>query len=152
MGTSDMYTAYLDESLTLTSQGTWVHQNLEFQNQNLIALFHRSIRWDPEEKRFFIQIGKQGASFRVEDTAYFVVRIDDSKYPWVLTLSDESEETLAEETLCMGRAGQFYCRVKEGFRARLSRAAHQVLLSHACSGEAVLIGEKTVTIPRCQDA
>lgn len=135
-----LYTAALDGTLTLTARGTWLHEGEPFTNAKLIELFNRSIHWDDNEQRYALIIGKGRASFTVEDTAYFVTRLDDQRVPWTVFLSDGSSEQLAPHTLCSGREHQLYCTVKGGHRARFSRAAAQILLEHAIDENAIEMG------------
>lgn len=135
-----MYTAYLQGSLKLAATGEWRHNGEPFQNQKLSELFSRSIVWDQSAGQYFVQIGQQRAAFDCEDTAYFVLSIDDKEVPWSLHLSDGRTEALRPTTLCSGPENQVYCTVHETHRARLSRPAHQILLQHAVSDDSILIG------------
>lgn len=141
MNTSDraMYTAYLEGSLKLSKTGEWRHNGQPFQNEKVAELFSRSIVWDDVSGRYYIQIGAQRATFECEDTAYFVLAIDDNKAPWMLALSDGSTEPLEPHSLTRGNKGQVYCRVHGNHRARFSRGAHQVLLRAALDDERLLI-------------
>ncbi len=141
-----MYTAYLEGSLKLSRTGEWWHNGSPFQNQRLADFFSQHIVWDASAKRYFVQIGAQRATFDCEDTAYFVLHIDESAIPWKLTLSDGTTESFEPDTLVRGKEDQLYCTVHGQHRARLSRAAHQILLRHASSELELTIAGKRYTL------
>jgi hypothetical protein len=141
------YTAFLKGSLKLDCFGIWHHDDRPFANDKLAALFHRSIIWDETTQCYLIQIGRQRAEFDVEDTAWFVMLLDDVSYPWKLVLSDGSTEAFRPDAVSVGHDGQFYHLVKGGHRARLSRPAHQRLLDHACSEREILVNGKRIQLP-----
>lgn len=143
-----MYTAYLKGSLKLSKTGEWWHNGQVFQNPKVSQLFTRSVVWDADAQEYFIQIGAQRASFDCEDTAYFVTAIDDSKSPWVVSISDGGSEPLRPETLRIGDDEQIYCNVHGTHRARLSRAAHQTLLRYVESDNALSIDGKSYRIAK----
>ncbi len=142
------YTAYLEGSLKLSKYGEWWHNGVQFQNQRLAELFHRSIVWDEEEQKYFVRIGPQRASFTCEDTAYFVVALDVTKSPWQILLADGSTEVLDPSSLRCGKEDQIYCQVKHTYRARFKRAAYQVLLQHVRDEDTLLIDDKEVRLER----
>lgn len=144
------YTAFLKGSLKLDSFGMWHHDERPFLNDKLAALFHRSIVWDQESSRYLLQIGRQRAEFDVEDTAWFVLLLEDGGFPWKIVLSDGSTEHFRPDTVSIGGDGQFYHLVKGCHRARFSRPAHQRLLEHACSEREILVNGKRVQIPHAQ--
>ena len=144
-----LYTANLTGSLRLSNNGEWFHNGVRFQNDRLAKLFHRSIEWDDKEQQYFVRIGKQRARFDKDDTAYFVVAIDDTLDPWGLILADESHETLNIESLARGKEEQVYCTVKGSHRARLTRQAYQVLVEHVVDEEHVAIGSTLVCLKNC---
>ena len=145
-----IYTAYLAGSLKLSRSGEWVHNGKHFTNPRLIELFHRSIFWDSAVGSYFIRIGKQQATFDLEDTAYFVEHLDDSKNPWILSFLDGSTEELDPKTLRMVDSGEFYCQKLNGQQAKFRRGAHQRLLEHATGEDSLEICGETFKIPRKQ--
>lgn len=140
------YTALLKGSLKLDKNGNWWHEGRQFENQKLSQLFHRSIIWDENCKEYFVQIGKQRATFDIEDCAFFVVAIDDSKIPWKLTLLNNSCQPLIPSTLELGANNQIYTRTLNGQRAKFLRSAHQVLLRHTLDGEHLKIAGETIRL------
>jgi len=143
-----IYTAYLEGSLKLSKTGEWWHEGRPFANLRLAELFHHSIVWAEVEKRYFVQIGQQRASFDCEDTAYFVLQVDETATPWQLSVSDGSTEQLDPKSLSLGLEDQIYCTIKGFHRARLSRSAHQQILTHVVSENQLSIGGQTIIMVR----
>lgn len=147
--TDIQYTAYLKGSLKLSKHGEWWHNGNPFTNKRLSDLFSRSIVWDKSANEFFVQIGKQRATFTLEDTPFFVLSINDQHVPWKIELSDGTSEILEPKSLVVGDESQIYCRVKGGaFKARFSRSAHQALLGYAGDDNSLLVsGERIILKP-----
>lgn len=127
------YTTYMEGILRLSATGEWWHEGQPFTHPELAKLFHRSIVWDGESKRYVVRIGVGVAHFTYDDTAYFVAEIIENVGDWQVVLFDGSREPLHPETLSVGEENQLYCLVKGGHRARFSRSAHQHLLQYARS-------------------
>jgi hypothetical protein len=63
---------------------------------------------------YFLKIGRETKRIEVEDTAYFVIRIDGSAASgFELLLNDETRERLDPETLKY-RPGRLVCAIKKG--------------------------------------
>lgn len=146
--TALQYTAYLDDSLILSQYGQWWHNGRPFENRKLADLFSRCVVWDAAQKRYFVQIGAQRATFTVEDTPYFVTAIDTDRSPWQIHLSDGSSEDFIPKHISIGKNDQFYFCVKQGHRARALRSVHQQLLQHAISDCELEISGKRVRLVR----
>lgn len=141
------YIAKLEGSLRLSAEGEWFHNGEPFQNKKLSDLFLRSVVWDNMERRFFIEIGPQRATFDIEDTAYFIISIDDSVSPWLLHLSDGTTETLQTDSLSISSRGPIYCTVKMGLhKAKFLRSAHQLLSTHVVGDNEIVIGGERITL------
>ncbi|MCO6430249.1 MAG: DUF1285 domain-containing protein [Deltaproteobacteria bacterium] len=139
------YTANLSGSLRLSSNGIWIHEGEPFQNEKLAKLFHRSIVWDAKENRFYLQIGRQRAAFSWEDTVYFVTSVDLSGDP-VITLADETQETLNLSSMICGSDGSIYCTLRSGHRAKFLRNSHQQLIRHAVDDRRLFINGIVVNL------
>ncbi|MBX7139269.1 MAG: DUF1285 domain-containing protein [Oligoflexia bacterium] len=141
------YTAYLEGHLRLSKTGEWWHEGRKFENQRLADHFSRAIVWDEQERRYFIQIGAQRASFDCEDTAYFVDALSVGESCWTAALSDGTSEQLDPTSLSIGAEHQIYCLVKaRRHRARFSRAAHQVLLQQLGDDGLLIIGGSKIRL------
>ena len=126
-----IYTAFLEGDLLLTARGEWVHRGVPFANDRLSDLFHRSIVWEEEPRRYVIRIGKQQATFRMEDCAYFVTALHDEKDPWEISLRDGTSETLRADTLRYGEADKLYIKVKGEHAALFLSSAYQQIVRYA---------------------
>jgi hypothetical protein len=84
----------------------------EITHEPTRRLFARSLKKD--ERGYFIAIGFETKRIQVEDTAYFVQRIDGSAaHGFELLLSDGTRETLAPKTLVY-QPGRLTCKIKTG--------------------------------------
>jgi uncharacterized protein len=136
----------MEGTLRLSATGEWWHEGRPFTHPELARLFHRSIVWDEESKRYVVQIGVGVAHFTYDDTAYFVAEIIETASEWQVVLFDGSREPLVPSTLSVGDENQIYCVVKGGHRARLSRSAHQHLLRYARSDSEIEIAGTVVCV------
>ncbi len=100
------------EVLRLTKNGIWFSDDTEISHEPTRKLFARSLRRD--EKGYFLSIGRETKRIEVEDTAFFVIRVEHSSaaVPEIV-LSDETTERLDPQTLSY-RPGRLTCRVKNG--------------------------------------
>lgn len=122
--------------ITIDKDGRWFHKGAEIIHRDIVRLFYENMVLDPKG-RYVIDWQGQRCYVEAEDTAYVVWRVDDpcgmgrSGGDILLTLSDDSREPLAPETLGVGRDNVLYCRVKGGaFPARFSRAAYYQLAQY----------------------
>lgn len=128
------------EEIRLDERGKWTHEGLDFENPKIIDLFSRSVG-RTEGGTWVLEVGRFTYPITVENTGFFVERVDFSKSPPELTLSDQTAERLDPETLAYEPTGKLYCTVKGGdFRARFKRPAYYEIAEHLDEqdGEAVL--------------
>ena len=98
------------EVIRLTKNGVWIADEVEISHEPTRRLFARSLKKD--EEGYTLHIGRETKRIEVEDTAYFVQRIDgDPTHGYTLTISDETQETLDPKTLNY-RPGRLICRIK----------------------------------------
>jgi hypothetical protein len=133
-----LYTAELKGHLKLSKDGDWYHEGKIFERKALADLFHRSIIWDATDKDYFIKIGRERARFEIEDVPFFVSTILLSS-PLKIKLLGGHEEDLDPAKFYLGSENQIYYRLSSGHPARLTRAAHQILLQFAVSDSEVNI-------------
>jgi len=148
-GTSalEQVTALLEGSLLLSEEGVWFHEGERFTHTNIIELFNRSICWDDASDRFVVRVKSSQATFQIEDTAIFVKRIFDNNSPWVVELSNSTSAPLVPSNLRVGASNQVYLLVAVPIcshgtitcPARLSRSAHQQLLSYTLDQDALKV-------------
>lgn len=105
------------EAVTLSKEGVWLADGEEITHEGTLRMFARNLKKDAEG--YLIEVsGKVGDQIRretkrvkVEDTAYFVQRIEgDPHQGYVLSLSDETQVSLDPGTLRY-RPGRLVCRV-----------------------------------------
>jgi hypothetical protein len=104
---------YVDtEIIRLTKNGVWLADGHEISHQPTLRLFARSLKRD--EKSYFLHIGREMKRIVVEDTAYFVERIEGSPVQgYVLHINDGTSEKLNPGTLCY-QSGRLTCLVHSG--------------------------------------
>lgn len=103
--------AFVDrEVIILTRNGIWLADGEEISHEPTRRLFARSLKKDSEG--YFLAIGHETKRIRVEDTAYFVNRIDgNTREGYLLWLSDGTSEKLDPSTLKY-RPGRLTCLIK----------------------------------------
>ncbi len=121
---------YQLQEIRLGANGKWTHEGLDFENPKIIALFSRSVG-RTEGGTWVLEVGRFTYPIVVEDTGFFVDRIDLNQSPALLHLSDETTEELNPTTLAYEPEGRLYCTIKDGeFRARFKRPPYYALAEH----------------------
>ncbi len=99
------------EVIVLSRQGVWLADGEEITHEPTRKLFARSLKKNQEG--YYLQIGRETKKIQVEDTAYFVIRIDGSPAQgYELWVNDETREKLDPETLRY-RPGRLTCQIKK---------------------------------------
>lgn len=99
-----------NEIIVLTKTGVWLADGNEISHEPTRKLFSKSLVRDGNE--FYLKIGRESKRIQVEDTPYFVQRIDGSeKSGYQVTLNDETVEKLDPKTLHY-RPGRLTCKIK----------------------------------------
>ncbi|MDR3608150.1 MAG: DUF1285 domain-containing protein [Oligoflexia bacterium] len=116
------------EVLTLNKNGIWLADGEEITHEPTRKLFARSLKLD--ENGWLIRIGHETKRIVVEDTAFFVQRIDGSpEQGFLLSLSDGSKEQLNPKTLKY-QPGRLTCRIgSSGYEAKFLFAPYSEILS-----------------------
>jgi len=131
--------------IRLDREGRWFHDNVEITHKRTIDLFNKSIKKDPAGG-YMLHVGVEYCHIVVEDTAYFVKRVDYDGDRCVLWLSDGEVEDLNPATLRVGDENAMYCDVKGGeFPAKFTRPAYYQLtdnLEETDDGYGIRIGGK----------
>lgn len=117
------------EVIILSRSGVWIADGVEITHAPTRRLFARSLKRD--DQGYFLQIGRETKRITVEDTPYFILRVDGTPSTRItLTLNDETHEPLNPGTLHYSN-GRLTCAVKNGaFEARFLSAPYYDLLSH----------------------
>jgi hypothetical protein len=117
-----------ESGISLSARGDWFHHGEPVEHPRVVQLFHRAIRRDDEGRYYLYNaLGtlEEHVYFAVEDTAFFVLRLDfdQATRSFTVTLNNEETETLDVKTLREDERGVMYCRTKNGDRARFSPSA-----------------------------
>jgi hypothetical protein len=147
------------EIISLTKNGTWLADGREISHELTRKLFARSIQRDSDG--YFIRVGFETRRIQVEDTPYFVHRIEIERDPAqriervIIELNDESRERLDPRTLNF-RQGRLTCRVKsKAEEARFLHASYFELLQDLQEdslGYFLLIGGDKITLESKESA
>ena len=120
-----------NEVIRLTANGIWIADGHEITHDPTRKLFARSLFKD--EQGYYLHIGRETKRIEVEDTAYFVHRVDGNPADgFELWLNDEARERLDPSTLSY-RPGRLSCRIErrgDPEQAKFLHAAYFDLLKH----------------------
>src|SRR5262245_42254867 len=126
---ADHLTLFVDhEELVLSLNGVWLSNGEEVTHEETVRAFHRHLGKD--EDGWFIRIGRDFKRVRVEDTAYFVTRIEGAPAQgYRVFLSNGATEPLNAQTLNY-RPGRLVCRLRSGDEAKFLSVPYVELLKH----------------------
>ena len=86
------------EVIVITRAGVWLADGVEITHEPTRKLFARSLRRDAEG--YFLSIGRETKRIEVQDTAFFVLRIDgDAETGFEVLLSNDERVRLDPATL-----------------------------------------------------
>jgi hypothetical protein len=111
----------------LHHDGHWTHEGQPVRNRRLRALFDKSVRYLPDERKYVVQVQRYRGEIEVEEAGFFVREFDAESGE--IALSDGGREALDLARLAPSeRDGALLCRVKfelaaGGLLARFSHAA-----------------------------
>ncbi len=109
--------------IKIDKEGVWYHKGAEIIRKDIIKFFYEHMDLD-EHGRYIISWRGERCVVDVEDTAYFVQRVERIDDRFILFLSDETQEELDPETLYI-KGDVLYCKVKKRkFPARFKRPAY----------------------------
>lgn len=135
-----MNPGYVDlEVIVLTREGIWLADGEEISHEPTRRLFARSVVRRADG--WYLVIGRETKKIEVEDTAFFVQRLDgDPARGFTVLLSDQTEERLDPSTLVY-RPGRLVCRIHDGRDEAkfLSAPYHDLLKNLQQSGEAYVL-------------
>lgn len=115
-----------EEVIVLSKNGDWLSDGEEITHEPTLKLFSRSIKRDAQG--YFLSVGRETKRIQVEDTPYFVHRIDGSSSDgYFLWVSGEIREKLDPQTLSY-RPGRLCCRLQNGEEAKFLQAPYMELL------------------------
>jgi hypothetical protein len=98
------------EVIILSKNGLWLSDGQEITHEATRKIFSTNLKKDA--KGYFIQIQHETKYIQVEDTAYFVTRVDgDPGKGFILSLSDGAQEKLNASSLHY-RPGRLTCTIQ----------------------------------------
>ncbi|MBL7716112.1 MAG: DUF1285 domain-containing protein [Bdellovibrionales bacterium] len=119
-----------NEVIVILKNGTWMADGMEISHEPTRKLFAKSLFRD--EQGYILKIGRETKRIEVEDTAYFVHRIDHENDGAVrVWVNDEVQEILDPSTLKY-QPGRLTCQIERHSRteeAKFLSAAYFDLLS-----------------------
>lgn len=119
--------------LVLHHDGRWTHEGQPVSNRKVRALFDRSVRYLPDERKYVVQVQRYRGEIEVEEAGFFVREFDPESGE--VALSDGTREALRVPTLFLSeRDGALLCRVKfelaeGGLLARFGHAAQAAFMN-----------------------
>jgi hypothetical protein len=140
---------YVDtEVIRLTKNGVWLADGHEITHEPTLRLFAKSLKRD--EKSYFLHIGHEMKRIEVEDTAYFIERIEGAPSEgYTLFLNDGTSEKLNPQSLKY-QTGRLTCLVHQGEdEAKFLSIPYMELLKQAeedDQGYFLLIEEKRIPL------
>ena len=122
--------------ISFRRDGNWYNDDERIVNPRIALLFSRSIRRNPDDGRYYLQVADERAPITVEDTPWVVKSLEGTaRSGFTLILNDGEREPLDPALLEIGRDNVMYARVKGGeYRARFLRSAYYHL-SHCLEGD-----------------
>lgn len=94
------------------------------ENERVQLLFHQCLHIEESTGDLKLVVGQQWAYIEtIDDTGWFVRRVEVGADGCMLTLADESRERLDPSTLTMATDTDVYCVISGNRRARFLRAA-----------------------------
>ena len=117
------------ETITLSKDGIWLSDGIEITHGPTRRLFSKSLSRD--SSGVYLKIGRESKKIVVEDTCYFVTRIEGSPASgYQLFCNDETSEHLLPDTLKYS-PGRLTCKIKGGAEeAKFLRNPYFDLLQH----------------------
>lgn len=122
------------EVIRLTRNGVWMSDQTEITHEPTRRLFARNLERVPgADRQYLIKISRESKTIEVEDTAYFVQRIDGTpETGFEITLNDGNQEKLNFQSLKY-QPGRLTCSVeRRGFteEAKFLSTAYMDLLTY----------------------
>lgn len=141
-----------NEIIRLTRNGIWIADGHEITHEPTRRLFAKSVQRD--KNGYFLKIGRETKRIEVEDTAYFVHRVDRTPDGSIeLLINDETREVLDPSTLAY-KPGRLTCGLHRGDRGEEAKFLHSAYfdllrdLQEDGSGYFLQIGKSKIILSR----
>ncbi len=143
------------EKILLKKDGTWIADGIEITHEETRKIFYKSIHWDSEQKKYYLEIGYERLFIEVEDTPYFVTELERTGKKIFAKLSSTVEiEILATNLLYVYQhpQGVLYLMLPENERARFLSASYYDLLKDLTEDEngyfLTIVGERVCLLSK----
>ncbi|RJR31247.1 MAG: DUF1285 domain-containing protein [Desulfobacteraceae bacterium] len=112
----------------IDKEGQWFYKGAEMHRREIVRFFYEHLSLDGGG-RYILEWAGERCLLEAEDTAFVVKRVAfDGGF--FLSLSDDSVEKLAPDTLYVGDGNVLYCLVHGAFPARFTRPAYYQLAAY----------------------
>lgn len=142
-----------NETIVLSKNGVWLSDGIEITHEQTCKLFSKILRHEKGE--WFLKLNHESKKIEVEDTPFFVRRIDrkkddsePSKDTITLTLNDDTQEAL-DPTSLKYKPGRLICYLERGWEAKFLSAPYFELLSCLEEDESsyyLMLGNKRIDL------
>ena len=113
-----------NSKLRIDKEGRWWLDRHLVENERVQTLFHKCLSKDDATERLMLTVGTQWAYVQtVDDTAWFISRVQVDATGCRLMLADGTKETLDPTSLSMASDTDVYCVIGGNRRARFLRTA-----------------------------
>ncbi len=110
--------------ITIDKEGIWYHKGAKIIRKDIIKFFYEHIDLDIYG-RYIISWRNEKCIVDVEDTAFFIQRVDKVDNNFLLYINDDTQEKLEPDTLFINKNNVLYCKIKnKKFPAKFLRAAY----------------------------
>ena len=122
------------EIIFLNREGEWLANGQAITHEATLRAFAQNLHRQ-EDGSWWIQIGREKKQVHVEDTAYFVKRLQGNpKQGYEIVLSNDTTEALLPQTLKL-TPGRLTCLTHRGHEAKFLRAPYSEILLQALQNE-----------------
>lgn len=117
--------------LFIDKDGKWFQNGEEIIHREIYIQFNRMLERTPDGA-YRVRLGREVCRVEVEDAPFVVLGVDEnSSGQLVLSLNDDTEETLDPACFWIGNENVPYAEIKQKqFHARFSRPAYYQLARH----------------------
>ena len=118
-----------NEVIVLTKNGIWLADGIEISHEPTRRLFAKSLI--KGQNGYHLHIGRETKDIYVEDTAYFIHRIEGApETGYKLWINDETQESLDPTTLKY-QPGRLTCKIKNGTRNGTEKGTEEAKFLHS---------------------
>ncbi len=132
-------------TLSLDTQGNWIHEDTLFTNKKLSTLFSRSIVFCQKRNNYILKIGNDESLFNYEKTPFIALSTYQHNDDVIFCLNTTQEITLDDSSYFFYDNNGFYVRTT-ALTARIRRDMYQVLSTNITDEGSILLFNKQFPI------